>query len=77
MLITNILIKNIDIPLESKKILEDYYWKPEKKQITKIKKIYLEYIPNILDKFPCLQVALDTTLKNSLIQSFFIKSSEL
>lgn len=79
MLITNILIKNIDITLESKKILEDYYWKPEKKQITKIKKIYLEYIPKILKKFPCLQVALDSihTLKNSLIQSFFIKSSDL
>jgi hypothetical protein len=79
MLVTQMLIKNVKIPKKDEEIISTFYHEPQKKLIPKMKEIYKRWIPEILNKYPCLQILLDklNNFKENFDEKIFIKSSEL
>jgi len=79
MLVTQMLIKNVKIPKKDEEIISEFYHEPQKKLIPKMKEIYKRWIPEILNKYPCLQILLDklNIFKENFDEKIFIKSSEL
>jgi hypothetical protein len=77
MFVSSMLIYNTQLPKSSQTLLLQYYETPNKKMIPKILDLYHEYIPLILNKYPCLQKVLDIEFKNSFEIKKLISSSQL
>ena len=79
MLVTQMLIKNIQIPKKDEEVISAFYREPQKKLVPKMKEIYKKWIPEILNKYPCLQILLDKLhiFKENFDEKIVIKSSEL
>lgn len=77
MFVSSMLIYNTQLPKSSQTLLLQYYETPNKKMIPKILDLYHEYIPLILNKYPCLQKVLDKEFKNSFEIKELISSSQL
>ena len=79
MLVTQMLIKNVQIPKKDEEVISAFYHEPQKKLVPKMKEIYKKWIPEILNKYPCLQILLDKLhiFKENFDEKIFIKSSEL
>jgi hypothetical protein len=79
MLVTQMLIKNVQIPKKDEEVISAFYHEPQKKLVPKMKEIYKRWIPEILNKYPCLQILLDKLhiFKENFDEKIFIKSSEL
>ena len=77
MFVSSMLIYNTQLPKSSQTLLLQYYETPNKKMIPKILDLYHEYIPLILNKYPCLQKVLDIQFKNSFEIKELISSSQL
>jgi len=79
MLVTQMLIKNIQIPKKDEEIISAFYREPQKKLVPKMKEIYKKWLPEILNKYPCLQILLDKLhiFKEDFDEKIVIKSSEL
>jgi hypothetical protein len=79
MLVTQMLIKNVQIPKKDEEVISAFYHEPQKKLVPKMKEIYIKWIPKILNKYPCLQILLDKLhiFKEDFDEKIFITSSEM
>jgi hypothetical protein len=82
MMVTSMLTKNIELPKKDEQLLDEYYRTSDKKLLTKMKILYKKWIPQVLNKYPCLQQFLDVLndpkeFKNDFYVRTVIKSSEL
>lgn len=78
--VSSLLSYNVkNFPEKLNKILTEYYKFPTPELFKKVKDIYREYIPRIVDKYPCLQELMDNldSFKILFGYAFIINSSEL
>jgi hypothetical protein len=64
---------------KKKELLYENYVQPTSTTIRKVKKIYKEKLPLLVEKYPCLQEMIDSldSFKSSMSKVFVINSSEL
>jgi hypothetical protein len=55
------------------------YLQPDSTTVRKVKKIYKEKLPLLVEKYPCLQEMIDSldSFKNSMTKIIVVNSSEL
>lgn len=74
----NFMVYNIErFPEKFTNILKRYYREPTQDLFKKVKDIYKEYTPMLLDKYPCMQDLIDKlpTFKNTFVTVNVIDSS--
>ena len=64
---------------KEKEVLYENYVQPDSTTVRKVKKIYKEKLPLLVEKYPCLQDMLDSldTFKNSMTKVIVINSADL
>ena len=64
---------------KEKEVLRENYVQPDSTTVRKVKKIYKEKLPLLVEKYPCLQEMIDSLdlFKNSMTKIIVLDSSEL
>jgi hypothetical protein len=64
---------------KEKELLYENYLQPDSTTVRKVKKIYKEKLPLLVEKYPCLQEMIDSldSFKSSMSKTIVINSSEL